>query len=442
MSIITSRISLMNGPDSAPFTPLASREPRKRRAASSVEKTPREMALSGRIDMSLTPWRRSCAMFVSAARRSRTAGTNTQWRVISSMRRSTSRSPSLSAANASRALGMSAPTIPENSTHAAPARLCTVCRVCSAVRAATIGGVTATIRTSSRLRSRDEKSAFSVCERSHRWTPKADAARRSTKKRRRDTNAAVAGDQHEPLEDEVLTVGWRHGERGGDLHDRASRKNDTARRAAALGHRARHALDGARAGVHGAAGDRVRRALRDVAGGPLREAQPRGTAVEAAAHERGAGDDDPAEEAPVAGEGVDREGGAGIDHQLVAGLRVMRRDERGPAVGPELLRIAVAIDHSELLAHRADERKWNVGRLAGPLDPELDFGSRHVRGTAHLHGKRGTQRLYEIVRLLRRNGAPRLPRVPIVDAPLDTGIAGVDGENDGHFPRTQISADH
>ena len=136
--IAISRSSRTKGPASAPFTPLACTEVRKRAAASSVEKTPSEMALSGRIETSLTPWRCSCAMRSPRPLRSLTGGMKTQWREISSTRRSESRSPSASAANAVRARGASAAAMPENSTHAAPARFCTA-RCASSLSRAAIG---------------------------------------------------------------------------------------------------------------------------------------------------------------------------------------------------------------------------------------------------------------------------------------------------------------
>src|SRR4051812_24563990 len=93
--------------------------------------------------------------------------------------------------------------MPETSTHAAPARLCTVRRVSSARRAASEGGVTPTMRTSFGLRSRTEKSAFCACAESQRCTPSAMAASSSRKKRKRDTSAG-SSDDHEAVEHEIL----------------------------------------------------------------------------------------------------------------------------------------------------------------------------------------------------------------------------------------------
>ena len=108
------------------LTPFASIVVRKRRAASSVEKTPSEMALSGRIDMSVTPCLRSCAMRVSAARRSLRrrdehpvardlldAPLDEAVAELAALR--TPRAPS----------GCRRPRCRKTPTHAAPARLCT-----------------------------------------------------------------------------------------------------------------------------------------------------------------------------------------------------------------------------------------------------------------------------------------------------------------------------
>src|SRR5437868_3510271 len=168
------------------------------------------------------------------------------------------RGPAWSAANASRARKASAAAMPENSTHAAPASAFSVLRESSALRAATDGGVTATMRTSSRLRSRAAKSAFSAAPESHRWAPTARIASSRRKKSSRDTRlGGFAGDEEQPVEHDIFVECVRQGKVWRDFMRGPAGKDDAPGLAAMFLHALRHARDRAHACVDGPGGDRI-----------------------------------------------------------------------------------------------------------------------------------------------------------------------------------------
>src|SRR5437868_2424407 len=70
----------------------------------------------------------------------------------------------------------------------------------------------ATMRTSSRLRSRAAKSAFSAAPESHRWAPTARIASSRRKKSSRDTRlGGFAGDEEQPVEHDIFVECVRQG---------------------------------------------------------------------------------------------------------------------------------------------------------------------------------------------------------------------------------------
>src|SRR5438477_7631706 len=182
----------------------------------------------------------------------------------------------------------------------------------------------------------------------------------------------MARDAREALEDEMIVLDDRKAEPRCDLLRGTSREDDTVRRRSVGGHGGGEALDRAGAGLDRAARDRIRRALREFGDLALGEAQPRGAAVERAAHELRPGNDEAAEESSVRGERVHGKRGTGVHDELVSALERVRGDERRPAVGPELLRVAIPVHDAELRARRADEGRLELRRAARTPDRRLD----------------------------------------------------------------------
>src|SRR2546421_6607097 len=127
---------------------------------------------------------------------------------------------------------------------------------------------------------------------------------RRRKKTRRDTGSEVAGDQREAVEDEVLMQDAAKAEPRRDLGGGSSRQDDTVGRRSMGAHRLPEPFDRADARLDGAARDRIRGAARKLVDRALGETQARGAAIERAAHELGAGNDQPAEEFALRGERI------------------------------------------------------------------------------------------------------------------------------------------
>jgi len=138
---------------------------------------------------------------------------------------------------------------------------------------------------------------------------------------------------------------------------------------------------------------------------------------------------EPAEEASGGGERVDGERRSGVDHQLVPRGGAVGGDERGPAVGAQLLRIAVAVHHAELLGKGADHGEGDAGALAGARDLALHLVAGHVGSDRHVHRQHRTQRFVEVGRLPRRHRAVCGPSARTVHAPFDAGVSRVDREH-------------
>ena len=145
----------------------------------------------------------------------------------------------------------------------------------------------------------------------------------------------------------------------------------------------------------------------------------------------GPGDDEPAEELALGRERIDGERGARVHHQLVAARGAMGGDERGPAVGTELRGIAIAVGDAELRGRGRITREHAARgqrRCAGSRRDALALGHVGQRSRASTAGPRVQTPSSEAASAVAI--APRdRPRAAVVHAPLDAGVARVDRED-------------
>ena len=108
-----------------------------------------------------------------------------------------------------------------------------------------------------------------------------------------------------------------------------------------------------------------------------------------------------------------------------------RLASRFPAVGAQLRRIVVAVGHTELRRHRADDREGEAALRRGTLQVPRDFRPGHVRGD-HASARRGrVPLLADVGRVRGRRDAARLPHREVVQPPLDARVPGIDRQDRG-----------